>query len=94
MTTGKDIARRATVACRGCGKQILFVTTCDGKTVPLDPTPPVYHRIYDPDSGVHFWIRGSNDPEPTAMVSHFATCRAANDFSGSGQKNTVGRRPT
>lgn len=82
MTTGREIAHRATVPCRGCGRPVLFVTTADGKTVPLDPSPPVYHRIWDPDSDSAFWIKGSNDPEPTAMVSHFATCPKASDFSG------------
>lgn len=57
----------------------MFVTTNDGKTVPLDPAPPVYHRIHDPESGTAFWWREQHD---SAFVSHFATCPKANDFSG------------
>lgn len=71
---GSKIAHRATTPCRGCGRPVLWVTTVDGKTVPLDPSPPVYHRVWDPETDGAFWILGSNDPEPTAMVSHFSTC--------------------
>lgn len=81
--TGRQVAQRATSPCRGCGRPILWITTADGKTVPLDPTPPVYHRVWDPDSDSHFWIRdGSGSGERTAMVSHFSTCPKAGQFSG------------
>jgi hypothetical protein len=30
--------RYATTPCRGCGKQIVFVTAAGGQTVPLDPS--------------------------------------------------------
>jgi SH3-like domain-containing protein len=76
-----------TTACRGCGKQVLFVRDATGVTVPLDPAPPVWHRIYDPDDGRHFWIKdGSASGERTAFVSHFATCTRANDFSKGGKQ--------
>lgn len=65
--------------CRGCGRKVMFVTTVDGKKVPLDPSAPVYHRVHDPDSGKAFWIQESGGE---AMVSHFATCSHANEFSG------------
>lgn len=67
---------RATVACRGCGRQVVFVTTVAGKKVPLDPIAPVFHRVFDPDSGKAFWIQ---EQEHQAMVSHFATCPKAHE---------------
>lgn len=63
--------------CKGCGKLIHFAKTVDGKTVPLDPRPPVY--AWTPDG----WKRANGKNRPIkALVTHFATCARANDFSG------------
>ena len=68
-------------ACRGCGKEIIWGKTEDGKKIPLDPVPPVYR----------FFVTMEEDLQDNAveragrnyMVSHFATCKNANDFSAS-----------
>lgn len=61
------------VPCGGCGKQIVFGTLPNGKRVPLDPSAPVYSVAED----------GTCDRVQGVMVSHFATCSHANDFSAS-----------
>lgn len=80
-----NVSEHRKTKCRGCGRDVVFVTTNDGKTVPLHPVPPVFHRVHDPDTGRAFWWRDGSDGggERTAFVSHFATCPKANDFSGS-----------
>lgn len=66
--------------CKGCGKEIVWGVTSPGKAVPLDPRPPVYHVTSDTKSKSGYSaIRAIG----THMVSHFATCPKANDFSGS-----------
>lgn len=72
----------ATTPCRGCGKPVLFVTTINARgeqvNVPLDPVAPVYVRQRDGDGGA-VWAQ---DTSRELLVSHFATCSHANDFSG------------
>ena len=65
-----------TSPCRGCGKPIVWGLTNDNKKIPLDPAPPVYSIV------TH---NGQSEAVRTtlAMVSHFATCPNANDFSAS-----------
>lgn len=69
--------------CKGCGKEIVWGVTEDGKKIPLDPRPPVYrwtsHGV--PRVGNERIARDKN-----AMVTHFATCKAADQFSGSKKK--------
>ena len=62
--------------CKGCGKEIVWGATAEGKKIPLDPRALVYTTIE---------MRGHKEIVRTylAMVSHFATCPKANDFSGS-----------
>lgn len=72
-------ATNRTTTCRGCGQQVLFVTTKDGVTVPLDVVAAVYTRVWDPDSDKGFWMR---EETGETFVSHFATCAKANQFSG------------
>lgn len=66
-----------TTPCKGCGKPIVWGETSEGKAIPLDPRPPVY-RIMRHDL--------AGDPkvhrDKEAMVSHFATCPKASQFSG------------
>lgn len=66
-------------ACRGCGKKIIWGTTMEGKKIPLDPTPPTYAAA----EGEEIHSDGQFIGRSKAMVSHFATCPNANDFSGS-----------
>lgn len=72
--------------CRGCGREIVWGTTEDGKKIPLDPRAPVYtlgpkkigdNPAFGESDGDQLVKRTS-----LAMVSHFATCPKANDFSG------------
>lgn len=64
-----------TTPCKGCSKPIVFAVLSDGKRVPLDPRPPVYDVTEYPD-GTYAATRSLE-----SMVSHFATCPKANDFS-------------
>ena len=64
-----------TSTCRGCGKEIIFgIEPETGRSIPLDPRPPVY-RIRQVGANVEA-IR-----ERMALVSHFATCPKAAQFS-------------
>ena len=69
-----------TVPCKGCGKPIVWAKNAEGKAIPLDPRPPVYGVKQDAALGV-ICARVES-----AMVSHFATCSHAADFSGSNKK--------
>ena len=65
--------------CKGCGKQIIWGKTGQGKMIPLDPKPPVYvvsQNLNNPNE----WFA---ERHMHAAVSHFATCPKANDFSAS-----------
>lgn len=62
--------------CKGCNKEILWGTTSEGRQIPLDPAAPVYSLI---ESGGQTKVVRTE----LAMVSHFATCSKANDFSAS-----------
>jgi hypothetical protein len=67
--------------CRGCGKEIIWGVTAEGKRIPLDPRPPVY-RLVVGYATQEIVVERQKD----AMVSHFATCSRANDFSASKRK--------
>ena len=69
--------------CKGCGKEIVWGTTEEGKKIPLDPRPPVYRKLAIVNGEL------TVDRVDFALVSHFATCSKANDFSSS--KKTDGR---
>jgi len=71
--------------CKGCEKVVVWALDAEGKWIPLDPTPPVYHVALDP-KGQPRCLRAQ-----AAMVSHFATCPKANEFSGSKKKKEAGR---
>ncbi len=77
-------------ACRGCGKEILWGVTDDGKKIPLDPMAPVFQvkRVelgFTAEKIMHFGT------EPDFMVSHFATCSRANQFSRSKREKQIAR---
>jgi len=81
-----------TVPCKGCGKPIVWATLAEGdeitsKRVPLDPRPPVY-VLQDgvPGEGALCRRVGKAGTAIELLVSHFATCPKANDFSGGGRK--------
>ena len=76
--------------CRGCGKDIAFIKTVKGKSMPVDPES-VY---FIPGGGPNTYVmidgeiqrgrepRYDEDKAVTAIGyrSHFATCSAAEDF--------------
>lgn len=68
----------STVPCKGCGKPIVWGLTPEGKRIPLDPRAPVYDYATTPamDGASAFRNR-------VAMVTHFATCPKASEFSQS-----------
>ena len=71
-------------SCKGCGKKIVWGTTAGGQRIPLDPVPPIYQTspvtvMGQPVEDQVGAMRTSRD----YMVSHFATCPSANDFSKS-----------
>ena len=74
--------------CKGCGKEIVWGTTIEGKKIPLDPKPPIYEIVGNDFDGLE--VKRTEEDElsgmNTHMVSHFATCSKANDFSGSKKK--------
>lgn len=67
-----------------CGRKIFFAETSEGKIIPLDPTPPVYEHYFDESLGKNVCKKLGN-----AAVSHFATCKNANEFSGSNQPELI-----
>jgi len=74
--------------CKGCGKEIVWGVTPDGKRIPLDPRPPVYSILPNqPEDGDMQVVRDHN-----ASVSHFATCTKANDFSSSTKRPETAKK--
>lgn len=74
--------------CKGCGRSIVWGRDAEGRAVPLDPRPPVYRVTEHPTSPGYRITRlpETDDNEGTReayMVSHFATCPKAAQFSGS-----------
>ena len=64
--------------CKGCDRMLTFVSTSEGKIIPLDRTAPVYEIVRDLEGRMVAVRTGDS-----FGVSHFATCAKANDFSGS-----------
>ena len=65
--------------CKGCGKEIVWGRTDDGKNIPLDRRAPVYLLVEGKGDVVKV-IRGGG------MVSHFSTCPHASQFSATNRK--------
>lgn len=75
--------------CKGCGKPIEWiehtnVVTGELKKVPLDSRAPTFR--FNSETGI--WERSD------AMVSHFATCPNANQFSASKKEEPKQQNPT
>lgn len=73
-----------TTPCRGCARPIVFARTADGKTIPLDPRPPIYlvTQVDGEASAVRDTLITTTDGAETShMVTHFATCPKAAEFS-------------
>ena len=77
--------------CRGCGKQILFIKTAAGKSIPVDPeriafVPETdYEKFVTDDGEVKRGgaLSRKNQgfrPVEYGYRSHFATCPAADSF--------------
>lgn len=65
-----------------CGRIIVWGKTPSGQNIPLDPKAPVYRFIAGrPDGGPDDDM--TVDRAMNCMVSHFATCPQANQFSAS-----------
>jgi hypothetical protein len=83
-----------TTPCRGCGKPIAWIQTAEGTRVPLDPRAPVYQIVgaplapFGPYVGMRSPVMFTDGDETFngAMVSHFATCPKASEFSASKKK--------
>lgn len=67
--------------CRGCGKEVIWLKTKNGRDIPCDPA-----IIEAPKENNHVLILESGDvvhhpPEGTkGRISHFATCPRAGAF--------------
>jgi hypothetical protein len=63
----------------GCGNEIAWGRTADGKNIPLDMSAPVYRLLqFNAESGL--W---AIERVTLHKVTHFATCAVANNFSKS-----------
>ena len=77
-----------TTKCRGCGKEICFIKTVKGKSMPVDPESVYFIAAGGPNTYVMIdgEIKRGREPqigEGKAEIgyrSHFATCPAADDF--------------
>lgn len=69
--------------CKACGAPLLFARTPAGKAIPVDLRPPVYQVTEDLD-GNAIAIRAEH-----SLVTHFATCPHAGEFSQRGRRRTA-----
>lgn len=68
-----------TIKCKSCGADMLYVTTENGRQMPLDPVPCDDGNVWIGDDGVAR-VMGKGDEGTVSMPlykSHFATCVAA-----------------
>lgn len=64
--------------CRGCGKEIVWAITNNGKNIPLDPKALVFSVL--PEGGKLIAIKPVGVLGERWLVSHWATCPKAEDF--------------
>lgn len=79
-----------TAPCRGCGKEIAFIKTVKGKTMPVDPDAVRFIPAGGPNTYVMMdgsiqrgrGLKHDDDNEGSMIgyISHFATCPNADDF--------------
>ncbi len=80
-----------TSPCKGCGAPMVWARNENGRAIPLDaeadpdeyPAAPIY-SVVDVGHGDVQAVkveRGNEDPSGTFLVSHFATCPKAGEFS-------------
>lgn len=79
-----------TAPCRGCGKEIAFIKTEKGKTMPVNPESVYFITGGGPNTYVMADGRIQRGREPEwedqgirpwiGFISHFATCPAADSF--------------
>ena len=75
--------------CKKCGKEIIWIKTPSGRSMPCDPEEVVYWkdskgkgRVVTPNGEVVACRLDGDPQEATGMgyVSHFATCPNAEEF--------------
>lgn len=75
--------------CRGCGREILWTKTDNGKNMPVDPEPAgngtfALLRVAGELRARHYKVAMQHvsevDGPPDLYVSHWATCPQAKDF--------------
>lgn len=75
--------------CRGCGKEICFIKSANGKSIPVDPDPIMfipevdYDKFVMMDGTVQRGQAVERDESAEAQIgyrSHWSTCPAADDF--------------
>ncbi len=66
-------------ACKGCGKEIVWGVTTEGKKIPLQELKHVYHGVHSehPTGPGDFQVIR---PPIVTYVSHFVMCPDANKF--------------
>lgn len=63
--------------CRSCGRAIIWVTTPDGKTMPVDARPTPIYVLRNEDERVQAYRVVEQYPSLAAerlYISHFASC--------------------
>ena len=82
---------RRLTKCKGCGKEIGFIKTLNGKSIPVDPEPisflpeDEYEKFVMMDGtvkrgGVVEGESSSEEPLQIGYRSHFSTCPMADSF--------------
>ena len=77
-----------TALCRGCGKEIAFIKTVKGKTMPVNPESVYFIPAGGPNTYVmeDGTIKRGREPAfadkntQIGYISHFATCTEADKF--------------
>lgn len=72
--------------CRSCGAKIDWITTIAGKKMPVDPDYLKYEEakqgdVIVTDGGIVYKVdHNKNLPSVKGRISHFATCRDADNW--------------
>lgn len=77
------------VRCKGCGKEIIFITTENGEKMPCDAEPVMYWqkegargKIVTPNGEVRSCIFEGDTENATGIgyIPHWVTCEKSNNF--------------